>query len=82
MLPLLILNGRSSTDSRVLDLYSEYERTKPNFRSLIKKEKFNFSRAINRGIKRASGEHFLLPNNDVEIIETNWLKEMVSCLNF
>ena len=76
----MIDNG--STDSRVLDLYSEYERTKPNFRSLIKKEKFNFSRAINRGIKRASGEHFLLLNNDVEIIETNWLKEMVSCLNF
>jgi GT2 family glycosyltransferase len=77
---IVIDNG--STDSKVLDLYAEYERTQPGFRALIRQEKFNFSRSINRGMRNASGEHFLLLNNDVEVIESNWLKEMVSCLNF
>ena len=77
---LVIDNG--STDPKVLELYADYERTKPGFRALIKEEKFNFSRSINRGMFNASGEHFLLLNNDVEVIESNWLKEMVSCLNF
>ncbi|MGJ8569281.1 MAG: glycosyltransferase family 2 protein [Hoeflea sp.] len=78
----VIVVDNGSTDTQVLELYAEYERTKSNFRALIREEKFNFSRAINRGIASASGEHFLLLNNDVEVIETGWLKEMVSCLNF
>jgi GT2 family glycosyltransferase len=78
----VIVVDNGSTDTQVLELYAEYERTKPNFRALIREEKFNFARAINRGIASASGEHFLLLNNDVEVIENNWLKEMVSCLNF
>lgn len=78
----VIVVDNGSTDAKVLELYAEYERTKPNFRALIKEEEFNFSRSINRGIASASGEHYLLLNNDVEVIETGWLKEMVSCLNF
>lgn len=77
---IVIDNG--SKDPQVLELYAEYERTQPNFRALIREEPFNFARAINRGIASASGEHFLLLNNDVEVIESHWLKEMVSCLKF
>jgi GT2 family glycosyltransferase len=30
----------------------------------------------------ASGEHLLVLNNDVEVIDTDWVKEMVSCLAY
>ncbi|MCY0096390.1 glycosyltransferase family 2 protein [Hoeflea ulvae] len=77
---IVIDNG--STDARVLELYAGYERTQPGFRALIRQEQFNFARAINRGVASASGAHYLMLNNDVEVIEADWLKEMVSCLNF
>src|SRR5690606_26498333 len=48
----------------------------------IEQEEFNFSRSVNKGIAIAKGEHFLILNNDIEVIDTDWLKEMVSCLAF
>ena len=77
---IVIDNG--TTDDAVLDLYRRLARDRRNFRYFIEPESFNFSRAINRGIERARGEHFLLLNNDVEVIGPDWLKEMVSCLEF
>lgn len=41
-------------------------------------EAFNFSRLNNIGVGLARGEFVLFLNNDIEIIEGNWLKEMVS----
>jgi glycosyltransferase involved in cell wall biosynthesis len=35
---------------------------------------FNFSRSINRGVARASGELLLLLNNDIEMQDAAWLK--------
>jgi glycosyltransferase involved in cell wall biosynthesis len=39
---------------------------------------FNFSRLINRGAAAATGELLLLLNNDTEIENRDWLREMVS----
>lgn len=77
---IVIDNGTS--DEQVLSLYQQLTQAKSNFSYVIEKETFNFSRAINRGIGRAKGENFLLLNNDVEVMEPFWLKEMVSCLSF
>lgn len=41
---------------------------------------FNYSTINNRAVEAASGEIIGLINNDIEIIERNWLKEMVSQL--
>jgi GT2 family glycosyltransferase len=41
---------------------------------------FNYSTINNRAVEHASGEIIGLVNNDIEIIETHWLKEMVSQL--
>jgi GT2 family glycosyltransferase len=43
---------------------------------------FNFSRICNMGIKRARGDIIGLINDDIEVIESGWLKEMVSCFNY
>ncbi|MBA1207527.1 glycosyltransferase family 2 protein [Pseudomonas fulva] len=39
---------------------------------------FNYSAINNRAVKYATGEIVGLINNDIEIIESSWLKEMVS----
>lgn len=78
----VVVVDNGSTDERVLDLYRKYQDERSNFTVDVQKEKFNFSRAINRGVRLASGEHYLLLNNDIEIIDMGWLKEMVACLHF
>lgn len=77
---LVIDNG--STDKDVIGLYKRYASERSNFSFHISDEEFNFSRAINKGIALATGDHFLLLNNDIEVIEPGWLKEMVSCLAY
>lgn len=77
---IVIDNG--STDAEVLKLYKNYEYKFSNFQAVIKSEPFNFSRSINKGIVKSTGDHILLLNNDIEIIEPDWLKEMVSCLAY
>lgn len=39
---------------------------------------FNFAAIHNRAVRAASGEILALINNDIEIIHTSWLREMVS----
>jgi len=77
---LVIDNG--SADKAVLDLYDHYRQAYPQFSATITPEPFNFSRSVNRGLGAATGEHYLILNNDVEIIEPGWLKEMVTCLAY
>ncbi len=38
---------------------------------------FNYSAINNYGVKFAKGEHFILLNNDVEIITPEWIEEML-----
>lgn len=76
----MIDNG--TTDARVLDLYDQTAKTAVSFKAEIKPAPFNFSRQVNRGIALATGELILLLNNDIAIIEPNWLREMVSCFSY
>ncbi len=78
----VIVVDNGTTDSATIELYQEYANRHPTFQFHIRAAPFNFSRAINEGMARASGDHFLLLNNDVEIISPDWLDEMVQCLNY
>ncbi|WP_244910373.1 glycosyltransferase [Agrobacterium rosae] len=78
----VIVVDNGTHDENVLRLYRDLAHKHKNFRADIMREAFNFSRSINRGLKLAKGEHYMLLNNDVEVIETDWLEEMVSCLNY
>lgn len=78
---IVIDNGTS--DPEVLQHYDLYRSLYPSsFLADVRVEDFNFARAINRGMEYAVGEHFLVLNNDVEVIRSDWLKEMVSCLEY
>ncbi|MFB9953200.1 glycosyltransferase family 2 protein [Rhizobium puerariae] len=78
----VIIVDNGSTDERVLETYKSYIREHGNFFYDITEEAFNFARSINKGIAKASGELLLLLNNDVEVIDPNWLIEMVSCFEY
>ncbi|HLH48596.1 MAG TPA: glycosyltransferase [Roseiarcus sp.] len=77
---LVVDNG--TTDARVLAFYKAQKEGPVPFQAIVKDEPFNFSRAINKGIAAANGEMVLLLNNDIEILEPNWLKEMVCCFDY
>jgi GT2 family glycosyltransferase len=78
----IIVIDNGSKDPDVLALYEHYRQGAVPFSVHIQEERFNFSRSINRGISIAKGDGILLLNNDIEILEQNWLKEMVSCLDY
>lgn len=78
---IVVDNGTS--DPAVLELYDTYRSRHPeSFFLDYRVEEFNFARAVNRGMKLAASDHLLFLNNDVEVIRRDWLKEMVSCLQF
>ncbi len=78
----VIVVDNGSDDADVLALYEAWRGGPLPFRADIVPEPFNFSRAVNRGVRQARGEVLLLLNNDIEILEPGWLKEMVSCLSY
>jgi len=78
----IIVIDNGSTDGRVHSLYGDFCRKRASTIVAIEPEPYNFSRSINKGIRRASGALVLLLNNDIEVVEPSWLDEMVSCFAY
>ncbi len=51
---------------------------KQNFKIVECDEPFNWARLNNIGAQHAKGEHLLFLNDDIEIIQEDWLQELVS----
>ncbi len=72
----IILVDSGSTDPRTRALYDQWKRS--GWVSLVEwKRPFNYSAACNRGAASASGELLLFLNNDMEVMEADWLEELV-----
>ena len=78
----IIVVDNGTTDRSVIELYAQYKEGPIPFQCDIEPLPFNFSRQVNRGIALAKGELILLLNNDIEVIESEWLREMVSCFSY
>jgi O-antigen biosynthesis protein len=78
----IIVVDNGSKDPLVLDLYERMRASYPGFSAEIVEEPFNFSRQTNRGMRRASGDYLLLLNNDIEVLDRGWLREMVGCFDY
>lgn len=78
----IIVADNGTTDEHVLELYEAYRSGAVPFKACIEAAPFNFSRQANRGIALATGELVLLLNSDIEVIEPEWLREMVSCFAY
>ncbi|WP_210261247.1 glycosyltransferase family 2 protein [Enterovirga aerilata] len=78
----IVVADNDTQDAATLVLYEHHREGPVPFVVEPVPGPFNFSRSINCGVARASGEFLLLLNNDIEIEDAGWLKEMVSCFRY
>jgi GT2 family glycosyltransferase len=76
-LELILVDNASTDDS--LDFIRSAEVPFP-ISILANAHNESFSHACNQGAELASGELLLFLNNDVELFEPGWLRELVACL--
>jgi len=73
----IVLIENNSKNEYTFNYYKSLEKYK-NIKVIFSKyNHFNFSAIINFGFKYTSGEYIILLNNDIEIITTNWIQEML-----
>jgi GT2 family glycosyltransferase len=75
-LEVLIINN-DSIDVGTMSLFSMLQ-TDPRVRIISIQGPFNYSALNNAAAREATGDILVLLNNDVDVIEGHWLKEMVS----
>ena len=74
----IILINNNSTEETLFELLDHWEKKeKSRFKRLDLSYDFNFSRLMNDGIRAATGEYILLLNNDTEVLQENWVEEML-----
>ena len=71
----LILVENHSQEAETLAYYAELQAL-PQVRIIADPRPFNYSAANNLGASQASGDWLLFLNNDIEIIEPDWLAEI------
>ena len=76
-LELLIVNNGSS-EPATRTLFDQLIRADSRVRVLHLPGPFNYSALNNTAAREANGEILLLLNNDIEVIEPGWLRELVS----
>ena len=73
---LIVDNG--SIEPATATLFDRLRREEPRVRILRHPGPFNYSALNNAAARAANGEILLLLNNDIDVIESGWLREMVS----
>jgi GT2 family glycosyltransferase len=72
----LVIVDNGSTEPEVLELYRSLERDGLG-RIVPFNRPFNFSAACNAGAAAARGDFVLFLNNDIEVIDPDWLHELI-----
>lgn len=72
----IIVIENNSTEQATFDYYEEIQKDN-RIRVVTWPGEFNFSAINNFGAQYAGGEYILLLNNDVEIITSDWLEQML-----
>lgn len=73
---VVVVDNESSEEEALKLLTSLSE--KPHYKVVPFCHDFNFSKMINLGVEASCGEILVLLNNDIEIIDRFWLRELVS----
>lgn len=72
---IIIIENNSTTDE-IFQYYKELSKD-PQIRLLRWKKEFNYSAINNYGVNHAKGQYLLFLNNDVKIITSGWIREML-----
>lgn len=73
----IIVVSNNSDETALFDVLNNYQKNQSNFIWFEFNEPFNFSKLMNACAEKASGEYYLLLNNDMEIITPNWMEGML-----
>ena len=73
----IIVIENNSENKDTFEYYDEIKKRHDNIKVVTWKEGFNYSAINNFGAKYAEGEYLLLLNNDVEVINKEWLTKML-----
>lgn len=73
----IIVIENNSENKDTFEYYDEIKNKYDNIKVVTWKEGFNYSAINNFGAKYAEGEYLLLLNNDVEVINKEWLTKML-----
>lgn len=73
-----IIVENNSTEEATFEYYKELEARLPHAKVVYYKGDFNFSAINNFGVQYATGNYYLLLNNDTEIINPDCIEEMLS----
>lgn len=72
---IIIVENNSKSDE--LSEYYKFLSENKKIRILTRNRKFNFSEFNNFAVSKAQGEYVLFLNNDTEVINSDWLEEML-----
>ncbi len=72
-----IIVENNSAEQETFDYYKKLQTEHENVRVVYYEGGFNYSKINNFGAKAASGDYFLLLNNDTEIIGENCIRELL-----
>jgi GT2 family glycosyltransferase len=74
----VVVVDTGSTNPRAIEILGDFEREKPaQFKRIDLPGPFNYSRANNVAVEHSDGELLVFLNNDTEIIQPEWLDQMV-----
>jgi GT2 family glycosyltransferase len=74
----LLIVDNDSTEAATLALFDRFVGGDKRVRVLHHPGRFNYSALNNAAAREANGEILLLLNNDIDVIESGWLREMIS----
>ena len=70
---IVVDNGSSEENKKIIGEILK----KHGAKYIYKKDEFNFSKMCNTGAKNAKGEYVLFLNDDIEIIQPDWLERLL-----
>jgi len=73
----IILIDNGTTEAAALEMFEAWEQ-RPDIKIIHDDRPFNYSQLNNEGARIAKGGIFVFLNNDMEILDPGWLKELVS----
>lgn len=73
----IIIVENNSEEDETFKYYGELEKKYENIKVVYYKGDFNYSKINNFGIKYATGDYYILLNNDTEVITPTWMSQML-----
>lgn len=74
----IVICENGSTEKDILEYYEELKKNeKIRIAEWTEGGEFNYSALNNFGAKNATGDYYLLLNNDTEVITENWIEELL-----